>query len=471
MNVARSISIPCQLMDSPKNCLIILTFAQMSFSALNLNTPLLNALEELKITEPTSIQKKTFSVIMSGKDVIGIAQTGTGKTFAYLLPCLRQWIFTKDRFPQILILVPTRELVMQVTESVKQLIPYMNLVVVPVFGGGNINVQKAATNEKVDVIVATPGRLKDLVLSGDLKLKNIKKLIIDEVDEMLNLGLRHQIINILDVLPPKRQNIMFSATMTEAVDELIHQYFLNPVTIEATPVGTPLENILQQSYPLPNFHTKVNLLKLLFKQEKEMTKVLVFMSSKRLADRLYKELEDTFKEDLGVIHSNKDQNQRFKAVEKFKDGTFRVLIATDIIARGLDIAEVSHVINFDVPEVAEIYIHRIGRTGRVEKNGVAISFVTPRDAEKIIRIEELMKMQVPVIPLPENLEISDVLLEDEEDKIIRENTLAKIPKREKGGGAFHEKSAKNKKVNVRRDHAAEKRRKYKKPITRGAKKK
>lgn len=441
----------------------------MTFAEINLNTPLLQALSELNITQPTSIQQKTFSVIMSGKDVIGIAQTGTGKTFAYLLPCLRQWVFSKERFPQILILVPTRELVVQVVEEVKKLTTHMNFVVEGVFGGGNINVQKAAVNGKTDLIVATPGRLKDLVLTGDLKLKNIKKLIIDEVDEMLNLGLRHQIINILDVLPSKRQNIMFSATMNEAVDELIHSFFLNPVTVEAAPVGTPLENIAQNAYSVPNFNTKVNLLKFLLEQRTEMNKVLVFTGSKKIADKIFPEMEKNFPAAFGVIHSNKDQNHRFTSVRKFKDGTYRALIATDLIARGLDISEVTHVVNFDIPEVPDVYIHRIGRTGRIEKDGNALSFITPSDAERIARIEMLMKMKIPLLSLPAEVEISEILIEEEDEKVVRENTLVKIPKRTSGGGAFHEKSEKNMKVNVRRDYEAEKRRKHKKPITRGAK--
>jgi ATP-dependent RNA helicase RhlE len=217
----------------------------MTFNDLNLTKPLLSALTDLGYTSPTTIQEKVFSVMMSGKDVCGIAQTGTGKTFAYLLPSLRQIEFSKDRLPQLLILVPTRELVVQVVEEVKKLSAYMTLQVVGVYGGGNIKVQMSALKEGADIVVATPGRLVDLALNGSLKTKAIKKLVIDEVDEMLNLGFRTQLKNILDLLPQKRQNLLFSATLTDEVEVLMQTYFNNPVRIEAAPVGTPLENIEQ----------------------------------------------------------------------------------------------------------------------------------------------------------------------------------------------------------------------------------
>ena len=235
----------------------------MTFDDLNLNTPLLTALDELGYVHPTTIQHRVFSIVMSGKDVCGIAQTGTGKTFAYLLPCLRQWKFSKDKAPQILIIVPTRELVAQVVESVKALTKYMSLIVTGVYGGVNINTQKAEVEKGVDVLVATPGRLYDLAMNGAFKTKMIKKLVIDEVDEMLNLGFRTQLKNILDLLPERRQNLMFSATITDEVEALIETYFNEPVRVEAAPTGTPLENIIQTTYEVPNFYTKVNLLQLL----------------------------------------------------------------------------------------------------------------------------------------------------------------------------------------------------------------
>jgi len=442
----------------------------MTFDELNLNKPLLNALTDLGYTTPTPIQQKVFPVVMSGKDVCGIAQTGTGKTFAYLLPCLRQYQFSKDHQPQVIILVPTRELVVQVVESVQKLTTYMNLMVVGVYGGVNFKTHLAEVQRGADILVATPGRLVDFLSTGALKTKSLKKLVIDEVDEMLNLGFRAQLNVILDSLPPKRQNLLFSATLTDEVEQLIDTYFANPVRVEAAPVGTPLDNIEQVAYKVPNFYTKVNLLNLLLGQDALMTKVLVFAATKQLADELFEQLEADCPEKIGVIHSNKSQNYRFNAVEQFKQGTYRVLIATDIIARGIDVADVSHVINFDLPEEPESYIHRIGRTGRADRKGIAISFVTEPEEEQLAAIEQLMNYQVPLAPLPEKLISSDELTDAEKPQIRMKTVQVKTPDVEEGGGAFHDKIDKNKKVNVRRDHAAEKRLKYGRPIKRSGKK-
>lgn len=443
----------------------------MTFDELNLSKPLLNALSDLGYTTPTTIQAKAFSVVMSGQDVCGIAQTGTGKTFAYLLPSLRQWKFSKERYAQILVVVPTRELVTQVVEAVKKLTPYMNVEVAGFFGGVNMNPQMVTANEKLDVVVATPGRLVDLVLSGALKLKAIKRLVIDEVDEMLNLGFRPQLKHILDLLPAKRQNLLFSATITPEVEDLMEVYFNAPITIEAAPAGTPRENISQTGYAVPNFNTKVNLLELLLKTREEMSKVLIFAATKELANQLFEQLETKFPEQVGVIHSNKEQNHRFNTVKKFKSGEYRFLIATDIIARGIDIEDVSHVLNFDVPEVPESYLHRIGRTGRADKHGKSIIFYTEREKEGLERIQTLMNYEIPMEPLPEELEISNVLTDDELPEVKMKNFLVALPKLETYGPAFHEKKAKNKKVNVKISHKEKMQLKYGKPKTRGAKKK
>ncbi|MGA0555392.1 DEAD/DEAH box helicase [Larkinella sp. VNQ87] len=436
----------------------------MTFDELNLNKPLLNALADLGYTTPTPIQRAAFSVVMSGRDVCGIAQTGTGKTFAYLLPSLRQFQFAKDRLPQLLIIVPTRELVVQVVEAVQQLTRYMTLTVVGLYGGVNIKPQLAEVEKGMDVLVSTPGRLIDLSIKGLLKTKNIKRLVIDEVDEMLNLGFRSQLETILDLLPAKRQNLLFSATMTEEVEALLSSYFNNPVRIEAAPVGTPLENIRQSAYAVPNFYTKINLLQALLFEHADMNRVLIFVSTKELANRLFDELVKEFPEQVGVIHSNKEQNHRFNAVRQFESGQYRLLIATDIIARGLDLAGVSHVINFDLPEVPESYIHRIGRTGRADRDGIAIAFITEHQKEQQAAIEQLMNYAIPMVPLPKGLEISDELLEDEKPKINMKNAVVKIYESETFGGAFHEKAEKNQKVNVRRNHAKEMMKKYGKPI-------
>ena len=441
----------------------------MHFSELNLNTPLLNALDDLGFDHPTAIQSKVFSVAMSGADVCGIAQTGTGKTFAYLLPCLRQWKFTKDHSPTILVVVPTRELVAQVVDAANSLTKYMNVEALGVYGGVNINTQKLAAEGKIDLLAATPGRLFDLVMNGSLKLKNIKKLIIDEVDEMLNLGFRTQLKNILDLLPVKRQNLLFSATYTPEVEELMGIFFNDPVMVEAAPSGTPLENIEQQAYELPNFNTKVNLLKLLLSQDERMTKVLVFTGGKKLADELYEEIAPLFPEKIGVIHSNKEQNHRFNTVKQFEEGNYRAIIATDLVARGIDISDVTHVINFDTPDEAEKYMHRIGRTGRAKKKGIAITFVTEKEKTYRENIEALMNLPIPGMPLPDELEISTVLTEDEIPKVYMKEIQVKVPKKEEVGPSFHEKSAKNSKVNFVMSRKDRMMKKYGKAKTRGQK--
>ncbi|HEY6901048.1 MAG TPA: DEAD/DEAH box helicase [Puia sp.] len=432
---------------------------------------MLRALDDLGLKYPTTIQQKVFSVIMSGRDVCGIAQTGTGKTYAYLLPCLRQLTWSKSRTPQLLIVVPTRELVAQVLQSVQELTRYTNLQAIGVYGGVNINTQRVEVENGMDILIATPGRLYDLVLSGSLRLNGIKKLVIDEVDEMLNLGFRTQLRNILDLLPAKRQNLLFSATITEDVETLMETYFNGPERIEAAPTGTPVEGIDQKAYEVPNFFTKVNLLEQLLSTDKEMLKVLIFVATKQLADQLYEQLAEKFPGLAGVIHSNKDQNYRFNTINKFKSGEYHFVIATDIVARGLDVAEVSHVVNFDVPDVPENYIHRIGRTGRVDRKGIAISFITEKEKVYQEVIESLMNFRIPMLPLPEGLEISAVLTEDEKPKPFVKAIPLMTPKPEQGGGAFHEKSEKNKKVNVVVSKAERMKQKYGKPKTRGAKRK
>lgn len=441
------------------------------FSELNLSTPLLNALNDLGYTHATTIQGRAFSVVMSGRDVVGIAQTGTGKTFAYLLPCLRQWKFSKEKSTQVLILVPTRELVVQVLEEIQKLSKYMSVTAIGVYGGTNINTQIGQVMELPDFVVATPGRLIDLILKGAFKSKTVKKLVIDEVDEMLALGFRAQLKLILDLLPLKRQNIMFSATLTAEVESMIDEFFNQPVKVEAAPSGSPLTNIEQTLYEVPNFYTKVNLLKLLLKDE-TMTKVLVFCATKQLADEVFDALYPMIEESLGIIHSNKSQNFRFEAVRRFHSGECRVLVATDVVARGIDVSEVSHVFNFDLPETPENYIHRIGRTGRADKKGIAIAFCTPREEEMRLQIELLMDYTIPVVPLPDELEISTQLTRDEIPKVYQPNLELKAPRKGPSGAAFHEKSEKNSKTPGPKITRAQKlREKYGKPKTkRGGKK-
>lgn len=441
-----------------------------TFEDLNLSKQLYNAIEDLGFVHPTPIQEQAFSVVRSGKDVVGIAQTGTGKTFAYMLPVLRDLKFSTQQHPRILVLVPTRELVIQVVEEIEKLAAYINVRVLGVYGGTNINTQKRAIAEGLDIIVATPGRLYDLALSKALKLKSIQKLVIDEVDVMLDLGFRFQLLNIFDVLPERRQNVMFSATMTEDVAALIQDYFKSPETVSIAVSGTPLDNIAQQCYEVPNFYTKVNLLNHLIKDKETFTKVLVFVSNKKSADRLFEALDESFADEICVIHSNKTQNYRIRSIRQFDDGMNRILVATDVMARGLDLDEISHVINFDTPNFPENYMHRIGRTGRAEHEGNTILFSTEKEQEDKKAIEKLMKFEIPKTEFPSEVEIAERLTPEERPVDFEHNNPTKRKIDEFAPGpAFHEKSEKNSKTNQGGSYRREIAKKYKKPKTRGDK--
>lgn len=442
----------------------------ITFQQLNLSKPLLNALDTLGFTHPTTIQHRVFPIAMSGKDVCGIAQTGTGKTLAYLLPCLRQWTYNKQKTPQILVIVPTRELVTQIIATIQQVAAFMNITAIGVYGGANINTQALALANGVDILVATPGRLYDLAMNGAFKVKTIKKVVIDEMDELLNLGFRTQLKNILDLLPAKRQNLLFSATVTPDVAALINVYFNQPTWVEAAPAGTPVEGIEQYLYQVPNFYTKVHLLKWLLQSDASMSKVLVFTASKQLADDLYEQLAPQFEQTIGVIHSNKEQNHRFNTVRQFRSGAYRMVIATDIVARGIDIAEVTHVVNFDLPNTPEQYLHRIGRTGRLDKKGIAISFVTEKEQEMLATIEKQLQRTVTVLSLPPQVTIATQLTDAEKPKVYLQPSIVLLPKKEVAGPAFHPKSAKNSKVNVRTSRKDIMQKKYGKPQKRSGKK-
>ena len=418
-----------------------------TFEQFNLPKSVQKAIDDLGFVTPTPIQEKSFSVIMSGRDMMGIAQTGTGKTFAYLLPLLKLYKFTPTDTPKIVILVPTRELVVQVVEEVEKLTKYMSVRTLGIYGGVNINTQKKSVYQGIDILVGTPGRVMDLALDSVIRFDDTQKLVIDEFDEMLNLGFRVQLTSILAMMTRnKRQNILFSATMTDEVDAILNDFFDFPEEVTLAASGTPLENIKQISYNVPNFNTKVNLLIHLLETDESMERILVFVNNKKISDLLHERIEEHFDGQFGVIHSNKSQNYRLSTMASFQEGELRGIITTDIMARGLDISNISHVINFEAPEMPELYMHRIGRTGRADATGTAISFITPRETDLITEVEILMNHEIDVIEFPEVVEISSKLIEPEKDKQPIKFLLKK-PKLD-GEGAFHEKSKKNKKVNL-----------------------
>jgi len=413
-----------------------------SFDDIKLSKQILNALADAGFENPTSIQKEVFSPVRSGRDVIGIAQTGTGKTLAYLMPMLMKLGYAQGMDPRALIVVPTRELVVQVCETIELLTPYMNIRALGLYGGVNINTQKEKVYEGVDILVATPGRLMDIYMTRILKFTNIKTLVIDEADKMMDLGFMPQLKAIFEILPEKHQNLLFSATFSDIVAKLSDDFLLQPHRIEVAPQASTVKNIHQKQYRVKNILSKVSLLKFLLEDKEVFNKVMIFSETKKNADRIVDRLEDMLGDELSVIHSNKAQNTRLNALNSFREGKARVLVASDVAARGIDIENVSHVINFDMPSNYVEYVHRVGRTGRADKEGVAISFVNEKEQELMEMVEALIKQPVALEEVPMEVELTSQLLEDE--KIQTRNVRVRLDA--KKGSGFHEKSAKNSKT-------------------------
>lgn len=433
----------------------------MDFKDLNISKPILMALEEAGFERPTSIQEKAFSVIRSGKDVIGIAQTGTGKTLAYLIPILMKLHYAQGNYPRALVVVPTRELVVQVCESVELLTEFMDIRCVGIYGGTNIRTQQNVVYEGVDLLVATPGRFMDIYMNGMIRTGQIKTVVVDEADRLMDLGFMPQLKSILEVVPEKHQTLLFSATFSASIDEMAREFLTaDPVRVETVAPATPVDHVSQFRYSLPNIATKINLLKLLLADKTEFRRVMIFTETKKNADRIVEKLAAYWGGELSVLHSNKAQNSRLNALNAFKEGRTRIMVSTDVAARGIDVQDVSHVINFDIPSIPEEYVHRIGRTARAGKEGTAISFVAEKEEESFENIERLIHQKIECLDLPARLEISDLLMDEE--KIQTANIVYQKGK-PKGGGAFHQKSAKNAKTpqKVRKDRTKEGRRKRK----------
>jgi len=440
-----------------------------TFDDLKLKKQLHNAIADLGFEQLSPIQQESFSPIKAGSDFVGIAQTGTGKTIAFLLPILQDLKYSDQVNPRVLILAPTRELVIQIVEQIELLTTSISVRSLGVYGGtNNINPQKRAVLEGCDILVGTPRRLYDLVLSNALKLKSVKKLVIDEVDIMLDFGYKTQLKNIFEHLPTKRQNILFSATMTSYVDELIDDFLIAPVKKTISISGKPLDSIKQESYSALNFYTKANLLDHLLKDKEEFSKVLVFVGSKADANRLFATL--SFEAETSLIHAGKEQNYRTKSIEDFASGASRILIATDVVARGIDIDKISTVVSFSTPFYPENYIHRIGRTGRAGETGRAILFFTEKETPLKEEIESLMKQEIPLSPFPEEVEVIYQLTPEEKFIPLPEEETDNRKKSKGAGASFHEKSAKNsKEKGIKKSYKQAMKEKYKKPLGKGDK--
>ncbi len=408
------------------------------FSEYSFNKQILSAIEELGYTEVTPIQKKCIPVISGGNDLLGIAPTGTGKTAAYLLPLLKKLGYAQGSEPRVLILVPTRELAAQVEDQFNQLAKNLDLRMVALYGGVGMKPQIEAIQKGADMVVATPGRFMDIYLKGDLVVKQIKTMVIDEADKMLDMGFRPQINRILEVIPVKKQKLLFSATFHPKVEQMAGDFLEFPVRVEVEQEATPIGLVEQRLFEVRNFKTKLNLLLFLLKNETDISRVIVFVKTRTNAENVYRFLERRDVGEIRVLHANKGQNTRLNSIADFKEGNIRILVSTDITARGIDVAMVTHVVNFDAPIIYDDYVHRIGRTGRAMNKGVAISFANQLDLYHYKKIEKRIRMDIPRHPMPEGVLPGDDI-EFEMKDIARE--LDDLRKKDDPTfqGAFHEK--------------------------------
>lgn len=412
-----------------------------SFSTFNLNKQLLDAVADQNFTTPTEIQVKAIPAIIAGQDIIGIAQTGTGKTAAYMLPLLMKIKYAQGMDPRALILAPTKELVVQIAEHASELAKYTDLRIEPIYGGIGPKTQIEMIRKGVDIIVATPGRFMEIYLKKELPTASLKVLVLDEADRMMEMGFMGQLRKVLEVIPRKRQNLLFSATFSDKVEQLSAEFLEFPRKIEITPSATPAQRVDQTLYYIPNIGTKLNFLGYLLQKEEEYNRVMIFARTKGSADNVFSYIESKGFGPARVIHSNKGQNSRINAVNEFKEGKLRILVSTDVTARGIDVERVSHVINFDVPVFHADYVHRIGRTGRAFREGTALTFATPAEQYHIDKIEEIIREKIPVKKLPAEVTVVSTPYAEAQN-MARDIDFQKRKEDPDFKGAFHERKNK-----------------------------
>lgn len=392
----------------------------MLFENLNIIKPILKALTEQGYTKPTPIQQEAIPHVLNGKDILGCAQTGTGKTAAFAIPVLQN-IFNAPKVEKgprcisALILAPTRELAIQIDESFTAYGKHINIKNTVIFGGVSQHPQTRALREGVDVLVATPGRLLDLINQKFIDLRNVKHFVLDEADRMLDMGMINDVKKIIAKLPKVRQNMLFSATMPKEVMALVNSILKDPVRVEVTPVSSTIDTITQGLYYVGKKQKKNLLVDIL--EDKSISSLLVFSRTKRGANMIASDLVKVGIQ-AAAIHGNKSQNARQLALNNFKERKIRVLVATDIAARGIDVEELSHVVNFDLPEVPETYVHRIGRTGRAGQKGTALSFCDGEERNYLKSIEKLICKKIPLIEdHPYRNSFRETVAEDKEEKV------------------------------------------------------
>ncbi len=421
-----------------------------TFESFKLNKQILQALDESGFTQPTAIQQKAIPLLLAGHDLIGIAQTGTGKTAAYALPILMKVKYAQGMDPRALILTPTRELAQQVLEQFQRFGKYTDLRIVGLYGGSSIKTQREALEPGVDIIVATPGRFMDLYQEQHFGAKSIKTLVLDEADRLMDMGFMPQIKKVQELMPRKRQNMLFSATMPQKVERLAEEFLDFPERLEIAPQASISQTIDHWHYKVPNLKTKIHLLQYLLEQ-KAFNKAIIFTKTKANANNLFKFITRKISDQARVIHGNKDQNARINAMKDFSSGEIKCLVATDVVARGIDIQDVGLVINFDVPMQYEDYVHRIGRTGRHHASGEAVTFINAAEEYHLQRIEEIIQQSIREETLPTNVEITPTPKEEAQE-IARQLDFQRRKHDPDFKGAFHDKKQKpaNKKGNKQR---------------------
>jgi len=408
------------------------------WSDFKLNKQLLDAVADSGFEQPTEVQQKSIPLVLGGQAVIGIAQTGTGKTAAYLLPVLMKVRYAQGSDVRALILVPTKELVVQVGSQARALAKYTDLRIVEIYGGVGPKTQIEEIGKGVDILIATPGRFLELYQRNEIVVKQLKTLVLDEADRMMDMGFMPQLRKIFEVIPSKRQNLLFSATFPEKVDRLADEFLEFPIRVEVSRQATVATQVKQELYWVPNSGSKINFVEHLLNTHPEFSRVMIFTRTKDVANNIYKYLDRKHLGPVRVIHSNKGQNSRLNAMKEFKEGKLRILVSTDIASRGIDVTEVSHVINFDVPIMYEDYVHRTGRTGRAFQKGKAITLVTDSEKYHIDKIEKIIREKIPVRKLPKEVVI-EATSREEAQAMAREVDRQKRYEDPEFKGAFHEK--------------------------------
>lgn len=416
---------------------------EKSFEELKVAKSILKALDDIGFKKPTMIQQEAIPRIGAGVNVVGVAQTGTGKTAAYLLPVLTRLKKPSGSDPRALVLVPTRELAIQVGEDVEELTSWSELRHAAIFGGIGWTKHAELVAPGVDILVATPGRLMDLYRAGSLSLKKIRYFVIDEADRMLDMGFLPQLRKLFEILPHKRQNLLFSATFSDNVEKLVEEFLDFYEKLEVSPSATPVQEVNQVALKVSNYRTKLNLIQHLLTDELNYSRVIIFVKTKEHADGVFKVIQRKVEGETRILHSNKGQNARINAIRAFKSGEVRILITTDVSARGMDVSLVSHVINFDVPPHYEDYIHRIGRTARAGNRGEAITLVDPADEWHWKKIEEMVRMEIPVQEIPAEVQETETDF-DERQKQLREIDRQRKLDDPDFKGAFHSRKRKSK---------------------------